>query len=94
MGEGDRTSIIKMMRILRGNEKISGQLINKAKSAFYLHDETPLIMAIRLRKLSGIRQGNFPFIDLGCLVFYGRKNKTHFKDLVRKVARRVLIMAD
>ncbi|WMV28797.1 hypothetical protein MTR67_022182 [Solanum verrucosum] len=87
---GDRTSIIKMMRILRGYEKISGQLINKAKSAFYLHDETLLIVAIRLRKLSGIRQGNFPFIYLGCPVFYGRKNKTHFEDLVRKVARRVL----
>lgn len=77
-GSGDKGSIIIMMKVLRDHEKVSGQMINKSKSFSYLHDKTPLIVAIRLRILSGIRQGNFPFIYLGCPVFYGRKNDTHF----------------
>ncbi|WMV31014.1 hypothetical protein MTR67_024399 [Solanum verrucosum] len=78
------------MTVIRDYEEISGQMVNKAKSAFYLHDKTPLIVAIRMRKLTGIRQGNFPFIYLGCPIFYGRKINSHFEDLVRKVARRIL----
>lgn len=66
---GDRVSVIITMNVLRDYEKISGQLINKEKSSFYLHDNTPLIAAIRLRRLSGIRQGSFPFKYQGCLVF-------------------------
>lgn len=46
---GDRPSVIKMMTVLRDYENISGQRINKSKSSFYLHDKTPLIVAIRLR---------------------------------------------
>lgn len=48
-------------------------------------------MAIRLRRLIGIRQGNFSFTYLGCPVFYGRKNRSYFEELVRKVARRILM---
>ncbi|XP_015158226.1 uncharacterized protein [Solanum tuberosum] len=87
---GARSSVIKMMTVIRDYEEISGQMVNKAKSAFYLHDKTPLIVPIRMRKLTGIRQGNFPFTYLGCPVFYGRKINSHFEDLVRKVARRIL----
>lgn len=87
---GDRSSVIKIMNVLREYEKVSGQMINKSKSSFYLHEKTPLIVSIRLRRLTGIRQGNFPFTYLGCPVFYGRKVKSHFEDLVRKVARRIL----
>ncbi|WMV14216.1 hypothetical protein MTR67_007601 [Solanum verrucosum] len=52
---GDRRTLIKMMRVLRDYENTSGQMINKAKSFFYLHDKTPLIVAIRLRRLTGIK---------------------------------------
>lgn len=86
---GDRPSVIKMMTVLRDYENISGQRINKSKSSFYLHDKTPLIVAIRLRRITGIKQGNFPFMYLGCPLFYGRKIKSHFEDLIRKVARRI-----
>ncbi|KAG5600107.1 hypothetical protein H5410_031477 [Solanum commersonii] len=75
------TSVIKMITVLRDYERVSGQMINKAKSSFYLHDKTPLIVAISMRKLTGIRQGNFPFTYLGCLVFYGRKINNYFKEL-------------
>lgn len=59
-----------MMKVLRDYEDISGQLLKKAKSYFYLHDKTPLIVTIRLRRLKGIKQGNFPFIYLECLNFF------------------------
>ncbi|KAK4719902.1 hypothetical protein R3W88_018240 [Solanum pinnatisectum] len=70
---GDRTSVVKMMVVLRDYERISGQMVNKSMSSFYLHDKTPLIVAIRMRRLTGIKQGNFPFTYLGCPVYYGRK---------------------
>lgn len=42
------------------------------KSAFYIHDNTPLAVIIRLRRLTGIKQGNFSFTYLGCPVYYGK----------------------
>lgn len=47
--------------MLRYYEEISGQLINKSKNFFYSHEKTPLIFPTRLRKLTGIRQGEYPF---------------------------------
>lgn len=44
--------IIKMIKVLRNYEDISGQLINKSKSFFYLHEKTSLICTIKLRKLT------------------------------------------
>lgn len=87
---GERNSVIKMMYVLRKYEEISGHLINKSKSFFYLHEKTHLIYTIKLRKLTCIRQGNFPFIYLGCPVYYGRKRGIHFEDIIRKLSRRVL----
>ncbi|KAG5619664.1 hypothetical protein H5410_004882 [Solanum commersonii] len=65
-------------------------MVNKSKSSFYLHDKTLLIVALRMRRLAGIKQGNFPFTYLGCPVYYGRKLKSYFKELIRKIARRIL----
>lgn len=48
-------------------------------------------MAIRLRRLTGIKQGNFSFTYFRCPVFYGKKNKAHYEDLLRKVTRRLLM---
>lgn len=87
---GDRKSVIKMMNVLRGYEAVSGQLINKAKSCFFLHEKTPLLYSIRLRTLIGIRQGNFPLTYLGYPVYYGRRKCLFFEALMRKVARRIL----
>lgn len=56
--------------------------------AFYTYN-TLLIFSIRLRKLTGIRQGEFPFIYLGCPIFYGRKRCSYFVDIIKKVTRRI-----
>lgn len=64
---GDKTSIIKMMHVIRKYEDASGQLVNKSNSFFYLHENTSLIHSIRIRKLTEIRQGIFPLTYLGFL---------------------------
>lgn len=68
----DRGSVSKMMKVLRDYEDSSRQKVNKGKIFFYLHDNTSLDISIRLRRLTGIRQGNFSFTYLECLVYYGR----------------------
>uniref|UniRef100_A0A0V0H3R1 Putative ovule protein n=1 Tax=Solanum chacoense TaxID=4108 RepID=A0A0V0H3R1_SOLCH len=59
-GSAERQSVIKMMNVLKEYERVSGQMINKDKSFFYVHEKTPLVVTIRMRKLTGIRPGNFP----------------------------------
>ncbi|KAG5602382.1 hypothetical protein H5410_033752 [Solanum commersonii] len=81
-GSGDRHSMIQMMKIWRDYETVSGQMINKDKSFFYLHEKTPLIVTIRLR----IRPGNLSFTYLGCPIYYGRKKNSYFEGLIKKVA--------
>lgn len=61
-GSPDRSSFIMMMRVIRDYKKVSGQKVNKSKSQFFIHDNTSQVVAIRLRRLTRIRQGNFPFI--------------------------------
>lgn len=77
------------MKVLSEYEKVSGQLINRSKSSFYIHEKTLLAVAIRLKNITGIKMGNFPFIYLGCPVYYGRSNATYFEEFVRKVAKRI-----
>lgn len=55
----EKSSIRKMMGVLKDYENVLGQLINKSKSFFYFYDKTPLIVDIRLRRLTGISQGTF-----------------------------------
>lgn len=56
---GKKGSMIKMLKVFRDYELVSRQKINKGKSYFYLHDITPFCVAIRLRRLTRIKQGNF-----------------------------------
>ncbi|XP_015078425.1 uncharacterized protein LOC107022284 [Solanum pennellii] len=41
-----------------------------------------------------IDMGTFPFTYLGCPIFYGRKTKSHFEELVKKVAKKGTGMAE
>lgn len=47
-------------------------------------------MAIRLRRLTRIIQGNFSLNYLGYLVFYCRGKHVYFEEIIRKIARRIL----
>lgn len=77
------------MKVLKEYEEESGQKTNKGKSSFFLHDNSPLVVAMRLGRLTGIKQGNFPFPYLGCPVFYGRSKICYFEDMLRKISRRI-----
>jgi len=78
------------MEVLQKYERVSRQLINKEKSYFYLHEETPLAVGIKLRKLTGIKMGTFPFTYLGCPVYYGKKCYSHYEDILRKITKRLM----
>ncbi|KAG5605762.1 hypothetical protein H5410_027254 [Solanum commersonii] len=52
-GSTDRYSVRRMMEVLNKYERVSGQLINKEKSYFYLHEDTPFAVVVKLRKLTG-----------------------------------------
>lgn len=78
-----------MMEVLKKYEDVSVQKINKNKISFFLHDYTPLAVAIRLSRVRGIKQDKFSFTYLGCPVYYGKGKTVYFKDIVRKIARRI-----
>ncbi|KAH0700980.1 hypothetical protein KY284_015195 [Solanum tuberosum] len=80
-----------MMKVLREYEYVSGQLINLSKSFVYLHEKVPIPDCSRIRKLTGIGQGSFPFTYLGCPIFYGRRRSDHFEELLKKVRKRILL---
>ncbi|KAH0713632.1 hypothetical protein KY289_009591 [Solanum tuberosum] len=86
---GHSNSMKKMMNVLRGYEMVSGQMINLDKSLFYLHEKVPVGTWRQIRKITGIKQGFFPFTYLGCPIFYGRRNRSHFEALIKKVLRRI-----
>ncbi|XP_049390321.1 uncharacterized protein LOC125854782 [Solanum stenotomum] len=88
---GHHRSIKKMMKVLREYEYVSGQLINLSKSFIYLHEKVPIADCSRIRKLTGIGQGSFPFTYLGCPIFYGRRRSDHFEELLKKVRKRILL---
>lgn len=50
------------------------------------------MVTARLRRLTSINHGSFPFTYLRCPVFYGRKNKNHFKELLTTIAKRMLCL--
>ncbi|KAG5614746.1 hypothetical protein H5410_014570 [Solanum commersonii] len=71
---------------------MSGHMINLVKSLLYLHEKTPIRVYNHIKKITGIIQGLFPFVYLGCPVFYGRKNKNHFEELIKKVMKRYTLI--
>ncbi|XP_060200270.1 uncharacterized protein LOC132628508 [Lycium barbarum] len=79
-----------MMKVLRNYEKVSGQLVNNEKSSFYLHEKVPASVVGRVKRNTGMRKGTFPFIYLGCPVFYGRRMIVYYEGLIKKVMNRVI----
>ncbi|XP_059294479.1 uncharacterized protein LOC132047455 [Lycium ferocissimum] len=89
----DQYSVKLMMRVLNRYEKVSGQLVNWNKSAFYVHEKVQSGLVSRLKQTTGIRQGLFPFTYLGCLIFYSRNKISHYDTVVKKIAQKGECMA-
>lgn len=78
---------IKKMTVLRNYEEASGQIINLDKCLVYMHEKVPIVVNNRVKRITGIRQGLFPFTYLVCPIYYGKKNKGHYEELIKKVIR-------
>nr|XP_018630702.1 uncharacterized protein LOC108947345 [Nicotiana tomentosiformis] len=70
---------------LESYEKISGQMINKAKRCNAMAPKTAISTITRVSKIIGMRHGNFPMTYLGCPIYTGRKTLATFSDIVSEV---------
>nr|XP_009796280.1 PREDICTED: uncharacterized protein LOC104242863 [Nicotiana sylvestris] len=81
----DETSLMLIMQVLKAYEAASGQLVNKTKSAVYLHHLTDMEMASKVERITGIHRDDFPIIYLGCPIFYARRKLEFYQPLMTKV---------
>lgn len=61
------------------------QLINKSKSAVYLHHSASDEVVDKVQRITGISEQEFPFTYLGCPIFYTRRKMNHYQGLINKV---------
>ncbi|XP_075077112.1 uncharacterized protein LOC142163864 [Nicotiana tabacum] len=74
-----------LSRVLSEYEVASGQLINKSKSVVYMHHSAPKRVVNKVQRITGISRQDFPFIYLGCPIFYTRRKMDHYQGLITKV---------
>jgi len=86
---GRKDSLKLIMQTLATYERISGQLINKAKSHFLLHPNAFRTTCDRIKRYTGFHQKEAPITYLGCPLFIGRPRLTYFSDLINKIVNRI-----
>ncbi|XP_075097863.1 uncharacterized protein LOC142175183 [Nicotiana tabacum] len=62
-----------MMEKMETYEKTSGQLVNKAKSGFYVNFQDDDIRINRIKQITGYNHCHFSVQYLGCPIYIGRK---------------------
>ncbi|XP_070012048.1 uncharacterized protein [Nicotiana sylvestris] len=80
----DETSLMLIMQVLNAYEVASGQLVNKTKSAVYLHHLTDMEVVSKVERITGIHRNDFPIIYLGCPIFYARRKLEYYQPLITK----------
>ncbi|XP_059315840.1 uncharacterized protein LOC132066562 [Lycium ferocissimum] len=85
----DKPSLELTMNVLREYEKISGQLINREKSFFYMHQKSAMQLCQEIEQITSFTRGMFPFKYLGCPIFHSRKRKVYYNDLIKRVKDRL-----
>lgn len=81
----DPYSLGKIIEVLSKYEHTSGQMINKTKSSFYMHSTVSSTSFNSVGTITGFSRGEFPFTYLGCPIFYTRKRKDYYNDLIKNV---------
>lgn len=76
----DATSLQLIMEVLTTYEAASGQLINRSKSAVYLHHFAGAQVVDKIQRITGIPKREFPFTYLGCPIFNLRRKMDYYKD--------------
>ncbi|XP_059311001.1 uncharacterized protein LOC132062444 [Lycium ferocissimum] len=79
----------KIMIILKKYEELSGQLINRDKSAFYLYDKVAQHIQQEVQQITGFNRDQFPLKYLGCPIFHTRRKKMYYNDLIKKVKNKL-----
>ncbi|XP_075086315.1 putative mitochondrial protein AtMg01250 [Nicotiana tabacum] len=79
------TFFSKIMVVLGNYDKISGQMINKDKSSYYMHSKVANGLFQAIGAITGFARGKFPFTYLGCPIFNTRRRKDYYEDLIKKV---------
>ncbi|XP_019240114.1 PREDICTED: uncharacterized protein LOC109220105 [Nicotiana attenuata] len=85
----DATSLRLIMEILYLYEAASGQLVNKNKSAIYMHHLTDPEVVRKVERITGIGSKDFPFTYLGCPIFYARRRFDYYQPMITKVLDRL-----
>ncbi|XP_070034487.1 uncharacterized protein [Nicotiana tomentosiformis] len=75
----------KIIEVLANYQHTSGQLINKAKSSYYMHANVARDLVNTVGTITGFSKGEFPFSYLGCPIFYTRRRKEYYNDLIKMV---------
>nr|XP_016466901.1 PREDICTED: uncharacterized protein LOC107789578 [Nicotiana tabacum] len=81
----DETSLMLIMQVMNAYEAASGQLVNKTKSAVYLHHLTHMEVINKVERITDIHRNDFPIIYLGCPIFYARRKLEYYQPLITKV---------
>ncbi|XP_019224809.1 PREDICTED: uncharacterized protein LOC109206439 [Nicotiana attenuata] len=81
----DATSLQLIMEVFGAYEMASGQLINKSKSAIYLHHSVGDEVIDKVQRITGIGKQEFPFTYLGYPISYTRRKMDHYQGVINKV---------
>ena len=76
-------------RNIQEYERVSGQLVNPSKSGFLVDRKTKDGVTTRVKCVTGFSRRNLPTNYLGCPLFQGRKKKSLFINMIKKVAARM-----
>nr|XP_033509856.1 uncharacterized protein LOC117274635 [Nicotiana tomentosiformis] len=63
----------------------SGQLVNKGKSAIYMHHLVDIEVVKKVERITGIERQEFPFTYLGWPIFYARGRMDYYQGLITKI---------
>ncbi|XP_031096877.1 uncharacterized protein LOC116001124 [Ipomoea triloba] len=85
---GKGSELRKIMRALEKYESVSGQLVNKSKSGFFMHKNVSNEEVGRVRAITKYQHKLFPFTYLGCPVYRDRKRVDLFSSLIDRVTTR------
>lgn len=55
-----------------------------------MHEKTSSAMSSKFKRWTSISQGTFPFIYLGCPIYYERRKIQYFEEIMVKINKRVM----
>ncbi|XP_075088393.1 uncharacterized protein LOC142170391 [Nicotiana tabacum] len=84
------TSLQLIMKVLTAYETASEQLINKEKSAIYMHHQANEEVWRKVERVTVIGRQDFPFTSLlGCPIFYARRKMDYYKGMINNVLNKL-----